>query len=310
MKKDKTAKNIDNENKDENPEGKNNKKEEVKDFLKKHGPTILKATAVAAVVIGTAYVAENALSMYYKKHFDEVIDAGTVLSTLSYDKDRTKDADMFYAAHKNSDKHLYNALFNRKAPVELYDDNGNSIGTGEFFKYRIDNVAKKRIKVASEDSGAKKFLQLYLSDKDFYNFVNDKDRMQSHFVKQKYKFKGYREARRVLDSTRDPSHKLTSKDLNTIYRMFNYVIPSDGKGDEQRAKDVATQRAKFFTALKEDGYAAVLDTNDAIYGGFKSKSPVIVFDQSAVSMKDAKRTSANSVKYSKAVILGRKILGK
>lgn len=54
-------------------------------------------------------------SIYNKKHFDEVLNADkTTLSTLSYDKDRTKNTDMFYATHNSLDKHQYNALFNRK----------------------------------------------------------------------------------------------------------------------------------------------------------------------------------------------------
>lgn len=248
-------------------------------------------------------------SIYNKKHFDEVIKEGKVLSTLSYNKDRTKNADMFYAAHTKLDKHQYNALFNRKMPQTIYDENGNEIGTGKFFKYRIDNVANKDIKIASEDSAAKKFMDLYSKDRDFYNFVTDRNRMQSHFVEDKYKFKGYREARSVLDKMREPAYKPTDKDLKTIYRMFNYVIPSDGGGNARRAKDVATQRAKFFRELGKNGYAAVLDTNDAIYGAFKATSPVIVFDQSAVSMKDAKRTTVNDKRYSKAIYVGRKALG-
>ena len=45
-------------------------------------------------------------SIYNKKHFDEVLKVDkTTLSTLSYDKDRTKNADMFYATHHALDKH-------------------------------------------------------------------------------------------------------------------------------------------------------------------------------------------------------------
>lgn len=248
-------------------------------------------------------------SIYNKKHFDNVIKSGKTLSTLSYDKNRTKNADMFYATHTKLDKHQYNALFNRKVPQTLYDETGKEIGTGKFYKYRIDNVANKDIKIASEDSAAEKFRQLYSKDRDFYNFVTDKNRMQSHFVEDKYRFKGYREARDTLEKMRDPSYKPTDKDLQVVYRMFNYVIPSDGGGNSRRAKDVATQRAKFFNALKKDGYSACLDTNDAIYGGFKATSPVIVFDQSAVTMKDAQRTTVNSKRCSEAIYLGRKVLG-
>lgn len=247
-------------------------------------------------------------SIYNKKHFDEVLKKGSVLSTLSYDKNRTKGADMFYAAHTRLDKHQYNALFNRKIPQEIFDENGNSLGTGQFLKYRINNEVKSDVKIASEDSGADVFKSLYKKDRDFYNFVTDPDRMQSHFVTDKYKFKGYREARAALEKLRS-GKEITSKDVETCYRMFNYVIPSDGGGDARRGNDVTKQRAKFFTALKEAGYGAVLDTNDAIYGGFKARSPVIVFDQSKIVLRDAERTTMAEKKVSELALIGRKVLG-
>lgn len=246
-------------------------------------------------------------SIYNKKHFDEVLKKGTVLSTLSYDKDRTKGADMFYATHKKLDQHQYNAAFNKKVPQTLYDEKGNAIGTGSFLKYKIKNEALSDIKVASEDSGAEIFRQLYKNNRDFFNFVTDPTRMQAHFVEDKYKFKGYREARSALEKLRS-GKEMTSDDLQTIYRMFNYVIPSDSGGN-RGAKDVATQRAKFFTELKKAGYGAVLDTNDAIYGGFKATSPVIVFDQSQIVLRGADRTTLRSKRFSSAVLVGRKALG-
>lgn len=249
-------------------------------------------------------------SIYNKKHYDEVLKAGkTTLSTLSYDKDRTKNVDMFYATHKALDKQQYNALFNRKLPSTVYDDNGNSLGTGAGYKFRIDNKLAKDVKVASEDSGIKVFQSLYSSNRDFYNFVTDSKRMESLFVSDKYKFKGYRESKKVLDKLKDPDYKPTDKDIGTIYRMFNYVIPSDGGGNQRAAKDVQTQRAKFFDALKKAGYGAVLDTNDAIYGGFKATSPVIVFDMENVIPDRIRETTLRSKQFSSAVTAGRKALG-
>ena len=243
-------------------------------------------------------------SIYNKKHFDKVISKKDTLSTLSYDKNRTKDTDMFYAAYTKADKHQYNALFNKKIPQPIYDEDGDNIGTGMFYKYRINNQAKDDIKVASEDSGAKIFMNLYSNNRDFYNFVTDPDRMQSHFVESKYKFKGS-----TLDKLKEPDYKPTEKDIQTIYRMFNYVIPSDAGGNARMAKDIATQRAKFFDALKKAGYGAVLDTNDAIYGGFKTEAPVIVFDMDQIALKDADRVSTSSKVYSELAFVGRKALG-
>lgn len=249
-------------------------------------------------------------SIYNKKHFDEVLRADkTTLSTLSYDKDRTKNADMFYAAHTKLDKHQYNALFNKPVPKTIYDEDGNEIGTGMFMKYRIDNSIGSDMKVASEDSGAKIFMDLYSSDRDFYNFVTDPDRMQDYFVKDKYKFKGYREARYVLTKMQKPGHIPSDKDLQTVYRMFNYVIPYDGAGNARKGGDMAKQRAKFFDACKKAGYGAVLDTNDAIYGAFKATSPVIVFDMENVVPKSIYQTKQSDQLISDLALVGRKALG-
>lgn len=249
-------------------------------------------------------------SIYNKKHFDEVLKANkTTLSTLSYDKDRTKNTDMFYATHDKLDKHQYNALFNKKVPLAIYDEAGNSIGTGYYMKYRIDNKLKSDIKVASEDSGARIFSELYKKDRDFYNFVTDESRMQDYFVKDKYKFKGYRESAEVLKKMKNDDYVPSSDDLQKVYRMFNYVIPYDGQGNSRTGKDAYTQRTKFFNACKKAGYGAVLDTNDAIYGGFKAKSPVIVFDMEQMIPSDITRTTASGQVFSSLVLAGRKALG-
>lgn len=253
---------------------------------------------------------KHASALYKKRHMDSRIRADKdTLSTLSYDQNRTKDAEMFYATYKKLDKHQYNALFNKKIPKTLYDENGNEIGTGEFLKYRIDNNVKNDLKVASEDSGAKVFSKLYSKDRDFYNFVTDEDRMQEYFVKDKYKFKGYRESKAVLDKMKDdPKYIPTGDDLQKVYRMFNYVIPYDGAGNARSGHDMANQRAKFFKELKGEGYGAVLDTNDAIYGAFKAQAPVIVFDMNQVVPKSIYQTKMSDKVISSAITAGNKAI--
>lgn len=251
-------------------------------------------------------------SIYNKKHFDTVLSKKkTTLTTLSYDKDRTKNSDMFYATYKRLDKHQYNALFNRAMPTDVFDENGKKIGTDMCFKFRIDNNLKHDMKIASEDTGANEYCKLFKENRDFYNFVMDKNRMQSYFVKDKYKFKGYREAAKSLEKMRTSPDKIDKKDVKTTYRMFNYIIPYDGsyKNDTRGAHDVKVQRTKFFNELKKDGYGGVLDTNDAIYGAFKAESPVIVFDTMQVVPKDSYRVSLMSKQFSKGVFVGRKALG-
>ena len=247
--------------------------------------------------------------IYNKKHFDEVLSKdSTTLSTLSYNKDRTKNTDMFYATHDIWDKHQYNSLFNRPVPKTLYDESGTPIGTGTCLKFRIDNKIKSDMKVASEDSGARIFTKLYNKDRDFYNFVRDSNRMEDYFVKDKYKFRGYRESKNVLDKMRNEGYTPSSNDLQTIYRMFNYVIPYDGQGNARKGNDMAKQRAKFFKELKKEGYGAVLDTNDAIYGGFKAKSPVIVFDMEQIVPDIVHQTKMSDKVVSDAALILRKTL--
>jgi len=243
-------------------------------------------------------------SVYNKRHFDQTLRAGKdVLSTLSFAKDRTRGADMFYATHTMPDKIFYGALFNKKKPQPILDDDGNVIDNKPVFKYKIDNDIKSDMKVASEDSGAKIFRNLYEKDRDFYNFVTDDSRMESYFNHDKYGFKGYRETRDVLNKLKSDKNYIPSQDdMQKIYRMFNYVIPYDGEGDSRKGKDVTKQRCKFFEAAKKEGYGALLDTNDAIYGKFHAQSPVIVFDMDAIIPKSVKQTSIVDYKLSQAAL--------
>lgn len=246
-------------------------------------------------------------SLYVKRHQDRVIGAGKTLTTLSWDPSRTVNTDMFYAAYTKLDKHQYNALFNKAMEQPIVVD-GVPIGSEKCLKYRIDNKARSDIKVASEDSAANVFANLYKNDRDFYNFLTDDSRMESHFVADKYRFKGYREARDVLHKMDQDGYVPTEKEVKTLYRMFNYVIPSQGT-NQKEADDVKRQRAKFFSALKEQGYGAVLDTNDAIYGGFKAEMPVIVFDMNQVILDKVGRTKMSDKAVSNIAFSMRKILG-
>lgn len=249
-------------------------------------------------------------SIYNKRHFDEVLSKDkTQLHTLSYDENRTKNTDMFYASHDFFDKHQYNALFNKPIPKDITDENGNVIGTGNFMKYRIDNNLASDMKVASEDSGAEIFRGLYSKDRDFYNFVTDPGRMQDYFVKEKYGFKGYREGKEVLDKmASDKTYIPKDTELQKVYRLFNYVIPYDGAGNARKGGDMAKQRAKFFKACKEAGYGAVLDTNDAIYGRYKARSPVIVFDMEQIVPSGVYQTKITDQYFSDAMLAVRKAL--
>lgn len=245
----------------------------------------------------------RANTIHNKKHVDKKIKAGQVVSTLSYDPLRTQNTDMFYATYTNLDKQQYRALFNKKIKSPIYDEKGNSIGTGSAYKFDIQNKAVRDLDIASEDSAAKVFIDLYRNNKKFADYVNDPNRMRNAFVDEKLKFKGYREADKIVSKIHN-GYQPSDKDLKTIYRMFNYVIPYD-----QDNNDTARQRAVFFNELSKKGYEGLLDTNDAIYGGFKAEAPVIIFDMKSVALSGIAQTTTSDKIIADLALVGRKALG-
>lgn len=252
-------------------------------------------------------------SIYNKKHFDETLKADkTTLQTLSFDKDRTKDVDMFYASHQLLDNNVYKALLNQPIPKDVFDEDGNKIGTDKVYRFAIKNKLKSDIKVASEDSAAKIFAELYGKDRNFYNFVTDPNRMMKYFDPKRLGIAGYREANKILEKMREtPNYVPSYKEMQTIYRLFNYVIPYDGgKGADARgAKDVLTQRTKFFKECKDAGYGAILDTNDSIYNSLHAASPIIVFDMEQVIPSEIKNTGFTDRAIGIASVAFRKTFG-
>lgn len=238
----------------------------------------------------------TSLEMHYKgggkrksklRSQDTVLKEGTKLQTLSADKDRLNGADMYYAAWTPKDKQKYMHLFNRLMEQPVYDSDGNMVGTKKLRKYNLETVAATDVKIASENASADAFKKLYTTNRDFYNYVTDPSRMQSLFVDDKYKFRGYRQARKVLEKCRK-GYVPNGSDLQVIYRMYNYTLPN-------LDKDTIKQRGKFFKELSKAGYSGVLDTNDALYGGYQAQNPVIVFDMSKMVKNDAYRTTTKDL---------------
>ena len=243
---------------------------------------------------------ENKYSKYNKKHYDEVIKEGTVIRTLARDPNRTKNVDMFYASHTKADRHRYNALYNHKTNQTLYDKDGNIVGKGKTYKWLINNKLVKDVKVASQDTGSKVMRDLYKNDRDFYNFVRDPNRLE-YYTKKMY----IPHNKKYIDNLhkmQQPNYKPTDKHLHILYDTVNCVIPNT-------AKDVTNQRIKMFNNLKDRGYSAVLDVNDAINNPLAAQSPIIVFDMDAFIPESTRMTTMPEVLASTAYNTGRTLFG-
>lgn len=169
---------------------------------------------------------------------------GTVAQTLSYDKNRTKDTDMYFAALSRADKDFYNAVFNKKIPNDEKDENGKRIGPAYYLKYAIKNQAKSDIKTANEKDGAKAFMNLMRSSRDFSNYVLDEKRMSTMIDERRSGFRGYKESLESIKRMRDNPDKIDPQDAAKAYRLFNYAIPNE-------SPDATRQRARFFKELKK-----------------------------------------------------------
>lgn len=251
----------------------------MSDFLMHHGikgqkwgvrngpPYPLKGTSI----IKTKYKVSDKGAKHYE------IKKGQISQTLSYDKDRTTNTDMYFASLSQKDKDFYNVMFNQKIPNDAVDEHGKRIGPAYYLKYNIKNQANSDVKVANERDGVEAFMNLMENSKDFQNYVLDKGRLDANIDKRRAKFPGYKESLETIEKCRKDPNNITSQDAAKMYRLFNYAIPAEG-GDSER------QRARFFKELKKNGYGAVLDINDAVYGKFKMEDPVIIFDSDAMSM--------------------------
>lgn len=240
---------------------------------------------------------DGSLTPAGRKHYggserdrDITIHRGTKLQTLSVDKNRTKDAEFFYAAFTKNDKEWYKDIFSRSSETVV------PILNIPKMKYSITNKTINNVKVASMKSGEDVMSKLYDSDTDFKDFVNNPERLQN-YMRKDYDKEVYNEALSTLKKINERG-SATNEEIREVYKLWNYVIPNDGTQYGGDANDIATQRKKFFDALKDAGYGAVLDTNDAYYGNYGDyvETPVIVFDRDAIIP-----SSVRKVRYSEVV---------
>lgn len=259
----------------------------LSDEQKRNLKIALGVSAAAAVSAGAIYYAKHKAELRTswdtnKKLSDFVIKEGDAFQTLSYSPDRVKTGDMFYASHTNIDNSKYKTY---------YATDFKKILKGEIppLKYEIKGHMAKSTKVASERSASEVFSRLYRTNSDFKEFVTNPSKMREYYTTRVPKqFSGYKEALKALDRVSN-SKNPSEDDLKLVYRLFNYTIPHE---------ESAGARGMFFSELKKSGYGALLDTNDALYGGFHSSSPVIIFDMENVIKDSAEQLKLSDISAS------------
>ena len=213
----------------------------------------------AAVTIG----ALAAYKIYSRDYVDRILKPGMTLQTIT----TAKNMDLgkrFYASFEKGDKEIYKGLFGKMQKNANPDKAINA----------IQMTIIKNTKAASPHNASKIFEKLYNGDSEFREVV---DGMRKFYMG---------------DGDHSKDRKLSSKDIrSTIYNMFNTQLVSDEAGVVQKNKygyitkstDIRSIQKKFYDALKEAGYNAVVDINDLKNSRtVRSKSPIIVFDASGI----------------------------
>jgi hypothetical protein len=227
---------------------------------------------------------------------------------LSFDPNRIADPDnkyggYIYAAVTDHDKNEYEALFNRLSlNKDILKDKTKTLPERlkEFTagKYKFSLKATKDIKVASEMASAEALEQMMKVDKGLADFVTDtiingKTESGLPYIPdyKLKKYEGYKEAAEIAKQARqrlESGRPLTSKQADTIYRLFNLALPVE----DSKAK---MYREKFFKSMKASGYGGILDTNDSMYGLYKSEMPVILFDMDSLVTDSVKQTRIKDI---------------
>ena len=249
-----------------------------KGLTSKQKKAITTAAVIVSAAVLTGIVASEAHRRLGGQYIDKVIKAGSSLQTLSEFADRTKDSG-FYAAYKNMDKVTYKSMF-----AESTVFNRKTLNFDKVFKYDITNNVVKDMKVASINSAAKEFVDMYKSDRSLRDYMKNVGGNVQTSKPQLTK----------LVKMLNGNDNLTDKQIKDAYKLYNTLLVDQS----QSAKEI---RDRFYSRIKDKGYQAILDYNDTFASGFNTKAPVIVIDNKSLTEGVIKRLDEAAVNKNKTL---------
>lgn len=238
----------------------------------------IRTERVLAVAGGMTLVALTAYGINEKRsrEIDQFIKSDTLLGRVDSDSNKSvRDAFYAYEDRNSKDKNRYQGIYGFQ----------NAMVGREVYTKNI-RVKDSGIKVASPKNAKRAMSDLMDSDPSYRQ--NVKDVIKNHISenslgpKQMYIQK---KALRDLES---------GKITDTVYDAVNTNLVRHDPLSEK-----ANQ--KFYNKLLSSGYQAVQDMNDTKHSGYKTKNPLIVFDNSRVFVESVSKRETNEV-ISKAVV--------
>ena len=194
----------------------------------------------------------------------------------------------FYATYKKHDIDEYAGLFGKNLMTRADNDAKKALKdakiTGDYSEanalrdkadnmqvYQLQITNAKKLKVPSEQNAAHIVGKL-LSDKEFNADLRAAIKDSADKMKRPSQQLLFKEAAKAMNV--EPT-SLNDNQKATIYKALNLSLTNHNE-QEVRMQD------KFYGALKQNGYSALLDLNDKSYSSYHAKSPVIVFDTEKV----------------------------
>lgn len=175
----------------------------------------------------------------------------------------------FYATHIQDDKDKYLGLFgDNLIRRSKYTSDGTS-GTGTKV-YQVKIQAIKKLKMPS-DENASDITNNLLRDKEFKNDLRTAIQQSKTQMRRPAQQELLKSSLKILNKDTD----LKEMEKLTVYKALNLSLTYHDP-TSLRVQD------KFYGAMKQKGYSAILDYNDKVYSSYKAKQPVIVFDVSSV----------------------------
>lgn len=234
-------------------------------------------TEKALAIVGGLTIAAAVAYVAYKYHdktVDKVIQPGTLLQNISRD-DTLGVRDAFYSSRTQMDNTKYRGIY------------GSSIQAmgGKVYEKKIG--VNSALKIASETRARDALADLVKNDSTYAQTL--KTHLQS--CVGRYGNSTQNEViRRGLDSLKNG--KVDSK----VYEALNLSLV-----DHALETSDAVNKG-FYDKLKSLGYDAIIDTNDKKHSGYKTSSPVIVFNAAKTAVQSVREVEGSEIQ--KAALKG------
>ena len=232
-----------------------------------------------------------------KKYADTVLKSGTSVYRIQSNDQFENFA--FYGTFKKHDVEQYAGLFGKnlinraKAEArnatknEQYDEQVAKALTDKANNmkiYQLNIQLVDRLKVPSEKN-ASHIVGNLLKDQEFSTDLKAAITDSASKMRRPSQQALFKEASKSM--TKDPS-KMTDSDRSVIYKALNLSLTNH---NEQEIR----MQNKFYKAMKDNGYSALLDLNDKSYSSYHAHNPVIIFDTDKVKLQSVTRMDSDKI---------------